>query len=123
MTTFLQNMKDPNSDQHKKMDQVLLGGRGQQKRLYAVDETIYGTNEGSKLQQEAAMVQQREKNKKKGRKKKKKESTGEGAASEELDAENDNMQEISTVKRSVAAVAVAGALAASASLFLSGKRS
>ena len=50
MTQFLQNMKDPNNtnnkEQQQRMQEVLLGGRGQKKRLYAVDEEIYGTEEG-----------------------------------------------------------------------------
>mmetsp|Transcript_13598 Transcript_13598/g.29564 ORF Transcript_13598/g.29564 Transcript_13598/m.29564 type:complete len:173 (-) Transcript_13598:163-681(-) len=111
MTNFLQNIKDPNSDQSKQMDKVLLGGRGQQKRLYAVDETIYGTEEGAKLQKDA-----QQKAKKKKRKKKKKSATpDEGNVDENVLGNG--------VKQSVAAVAVVGALAAGASFFLGGKRS
>ncbi|KAL7541889.1 hypothetical protein ACHAXR_011334 [Thalassiosira sp. AJA248-18] len=113
MNTFLQNIKDPNSEQQKQMQQVLLGGRGQQKRLYAVNEDIYGTEEGAKLQQEA---QQKAK---KGRRKKKKKKAGGDLEQSDLE----NGQDSSRVRQSVAAVAVVGVLAAGASLFLGGKRS
>mmetsp|Transcript_5958 Transcript_5958/g.9369 ORF Transcript_5958/g.9369 Transcript_5958/m.9369 type:complete len:115 (-) Transcript_5958:278-622(-) len=113
MSTFLQNIKDPNSDQQKKMDQILLGGRGQIVRVHAVDEKIYGTEEAVKLQKEA---QQKAKKGKRKRKKKKRSNA-------EDEGELENGQQISHVKQSVAAVAVVGALAAGASFFLGGKRS
>ena len=94
------------------MEKVLLGGKGQQKRLYAVDETIYGTEEGAKLQLEA----QKNAKKKKKRKKKKK--------SIDADSDSSNAEDgMVGVKQSVAAVAVVGVLAAGASIFLGGKRS
>ncbi|KAL9185372.1 hypothetical protein ACHAXT_003149 [Thalassiosira profunda] len=111
MNAFLQNMRDPNSDQQKKMDEVLLGGRGQQKRLYAVDEKIYGTEEAAKLQKEA---QQKAK---KGKRKKKRK--GKGSSAENVEGGILS----SGATQSVAAVAVVGALAAGASFFLGGKRS
>ena len=111
MNAFLQNMRDPNSDQQKKMDEVLLGGRGQQKRLYAVDEKIYGTEEAAKLQKEA---QQKAK---KGKRKKKRKGKG------NADGNVEGGILSSGATQSVAAVAVVGALAAGASFFLGGKRS
>ena len=108
-------MKDPNSDQQKEMSQVLLGGRGQQKRLYAVDEKIYGTEEGAKLQHEA---QEKAKNKK--RKKKKNAASGNDGNIE--GSESTSWQE-NGVKQSVAAVELVGVLAAGASVLLGGKRS
>ena len=119
MSNFLQNIKDPNSDHQRKMDAVLLGGKGQQKRLYAVDETIYGTEEGAKLQLEAqqkAAANDMKKKKKKRRKKKKSE------VDENVDTDIGSSSVIS-VKQSVIGVAAVGALAATASLFLGGKRS
>ena len=106
-------MKDPNSDQQKQMQEALLGGKGQQKRLHAVDETIYGTEEGARLQQEA----QKKAKKKKRRKKKKKVNV------DESDGLGDGQESSNVVKQSVAAVALVGALAAGASFFLGGKRS
>lgn len=126
MNAFLQSMKDPNSEQQKKMSEVLLGGRGQQKRHYAVDETIYGTEEGAKLQQEA-----QEKAKKKKKRKKKKKSSD--VVEADKDSGNVGERELSdgqkestigvNVKQSAAAVAVVGALAAGATFFLGGRRS
>ena len=116
MSNFLQNIKDPNSDHQKKMDAVLLGGKGQQKRLYAVDETIYGTEEGAKLQLEAQQKADMKKKKKKRRKKKKNE------VDDNVDADIGSSSVVS-VKQSVIGVAAVGALAATASLFLGGKRS
>mmetsp|Transcript_30374 Transcript_30374/g.38965 ORF Transcript_30374/g.38965 Transcript_30374/m.38965 type:complete len:108 (-) Transcript_30374:294-617(-) len=106
------------------MDQVLLGGRGQQKRLYAVDDKIYGTEEAVKLQQEA----QDKAEKRKRKRKKKKSNTNETETSQEKLAKNDlekNEQSSSntSVKQSVAVVAVVGALAAGGSFLLGGKRS
>ena len=119
MATFLQNMKDPNSDQQKQMDQVLLGGRGQQKRLYAVDENIYGTEEAARLQQ----VAQQKAKKGKRKKKKKKKSSNAGDKGELTKNDLEKTEQDSHVKHTVVAVAVVGALAAGASLFLGGNRS
>ena len=120
MTNFLQNMKDPNSNQQKEMDAVLRGGRGQQKRLYSVDESIYGTEEGAKLQkdaQEKAKADKKKKNKKRRKKKKGDDDT--------IDEGNDGDENttVRVVQQSVAVVAVVGALAAGASFLLGGKRS
>lgn len=117
MSNFLQNIKDPNSDHQRKMDAVLLGGKGQQKRLYAVDETIYGTEEGAKLQLEAQQKAENDKKKKKKRRKKKR-----SEVDDNVDADTGSGSVIS-VKQSVIGVAAVGALAATASLLLGGKRS
>lgn len=54
-STFLQGMKDPssNANAEKKMGEVLRGGRGETKRHYAVNEELYGTEEGVRLRKEA----------------------------------------------------------------------
>ena len=116
MSNFLQNIKDPNSDHQQKMDAVLLGGKGQQKRLYAVDETIYGTEKGAKLQLEAQQKADMKKKKKKRRKKKKSEEN------DNVDAGIGSSSSVISVKQSVIGVAAVGALAATASLLLGGKR-
>eukprot|EP00986_Skeletonema_menzelii_P002931 scaffold848_cov153-Skeletonema_menzelii.AAC.12 len=126
-------MNDPNnSEQQKRMQEVLLGGRGQKKRLYAVDEDIYGTEEGAKLQKEAVdnsrgsgKIIKNKKNKKKN--KRKDETDGERATL----ANDDNSTTTTTgtessvrLKQSVAGVVVAGTLAAGISMLLGGgKRS
>ena len=121
MSNFLQNIKDPNSDHQRKMDAVLLGGKGQQKRLYAVDETIYGTEEGAKLQLEA---QQKAENDMKNKKKKKRQKKKKNEVDDNVDdADTDTSSSVISVKQSVIGVAAVGALAATASLLLGGKRS
>ena len=119
MSNFLQNIKDPNSDHQKKMDAVLLGGKGQQKRLYAVDETIYGTEEGAKLQLEAQLKAENDMKKKKRKRRKKKKNE----VDDDVDADIDTSSSVISVKQSVIGMAAVGALAATASLFLGGKRS
>ena len=124
MTNFLQNMKDPNSNQQKEMDAVLRGGRGQQKRLYSVDESIYGTEEGAKLQKDAHEKAEADK-KKKNKKRRKKKQGDDDNTDGTIDEGNggDENTTVRVVKQSVAAVAVVGALAAGASFLLGGKRS
>eukprot|EP00584_Thalassiosira_punctigera_P024768 CAMPEP_0172555138 /NCGR_PEP_ID=MMETSP1067-20121228/58120_1 /TAXON_ID=265564 ORGANISM="Thalassiosira punctigera, Strain Tpunct2005C2" /NCGR_SAMPLE_ID=MMETSP1067 /ASSEMBLY_ACC=CAM_ASM_000444 /LENGTH=181 /DNA_ID=CAMNT_0013343647 /DNA_START=100 /DNA_END=645 /DNA_ORIENTATION=- len=119
MTTFLQNMKDPHSDQQKQMNQILLGGRGQKKRLHAVDEKIYGTEEGAKLQQEAQLKAKKGKRKRKN----KGSADADGAVGDSGKSDLKSGQQSVSVKGSVAAVAVVGALAVGACFFLGGKRS
>lgn len=108
MTKFLQGMRDPNNkEQQARMAEVLRGGRGEIKRLHAVDESLYGTGESSKRQSPEI---------KKKKKKKKK------AQAVELTADEDSIRRQKVIKQSVAAVAVAGVVAACASFFLGGKR-
>ena len=69
MATFLQGIKDPNSnaDTEAKMAEVLKGGRGESKRHYAVDESLYGTEEGVRLRHEAEEEQKSQSRKKDAR--------------------------------------------------------
>jgi hypothetical protein len=107
MTKFLQGMRDPNNkEQQARMAEVLRGGRGEIKRLHAVDESLYGTGESSKRQSPEM-------------KKKKKKKKAQGV---ELTANEDSIRRQKVIKQSVAAVAVAGVVAACASIFLGGKR-
>ena len=105
-------MKDPNSDQQKKMNEVLMGGRGKQKRLHSVDETLYGTEEGAKLALEAQEKAKKKAEKKRKKKKNEIEASDEGSVDGESTFTGSRV-----VKSSVAAVAVVGALAAGASFF------
>jgi hypothetical protein len=129
MTQFLQNIKDPNSDQQQRMQEVLLGGRGQQKRLYAVDDAIYGTGEGAKLQKEAVEGSSGKIIKKKRKKRKIKGKENDSDSSGEKGTTNQNNITKTTdsnvrLKQSVAGVVIAGTLAAGVSMFLGGgKRS
>jgi len=65
-STFLQGIKDPNSnaDTEKKMEEVLRGGRGETKRHYAVNKELYGTEEGVRLRKEAEEEQKQQTRKK-----------------------------------------------------------
>ena len=110
MSKFLHGMQDPNNkEMQARMAEVLRGGRGGQKRVHAVDESIYGTDEGAKRQ-----LQEMDKTKKKGKKKKK------GSVEASLDEDSVRRQQV--IKQSVAAVAFAGVLAAGASVLFGGKR-
>jgi hypothetical protein len=104
-------MKDPNSDQQKKMNDVLLGGRGEKKRLYSVDETLYGTEEGAKLALEAQEKAKKKAERTRKKNKKKDEASDEGIVDNGI------------VKSSIVTVAVVGTLAACASFLLGGRRS
>ena len=129
MTQFLQNMKDPNKsvEQQQRMQEVLLGGRGQQKRLYAVDDSIYGTEEGAKLQKEAVMGSNNNDGiikKKRMKMKKKKRRKNQEGNNDESDVGSDERTENKLLKQSVAGVLIAGTLAAGVSMLLGGgKRS
>ena len=113
------------------MQKVLLGGRGQQKRLYAVDEEIYGTEEGAKLQKEAAAVDssgkkiiKKKKNKQKKKKKRKDENDDDEGVTLASDIATNSTDSSVRLKQSVAGVVVAGTLAAGISMLLGGgKRS
>ncbi len=111
-------MKDPNSDQQRKMNEVLMGGRGKQKRLYSVDKTLYGTEEGAKLALEAQEKAKMKAEKKRKKKKKEREASDEGSVDGESTLTGGRI-----LKSSVAAVAIAGALAAGASFLLGSRRS
>jgi hypothetical protein len=129
MTQFLQNMKDPDKsvEQQQRMQEVLLGGRGQQKRLYAVDASIYGTEEGAKLQKEAVMGSNNNDDiikKKRMKMKKKKRRKNQEGNNDESDVGSDERTENKLLKQSVAGVLIAGTLAAGVSMLLGGgKRS
>ena len=65
-STFLQGVKDPNSNANTemKMEEVLRGGRGETKRHYAVNRELYGTEEGIRLRKEAEDEQKQQTRKK-----------------------------------------------------------
>jgi len=96
-----------------------------------VDDSIYGTEEGAKLQKEAAVdgggkIIKKRKRKKKKKKRKDKDVKG-GSDAEGATLANDNVTNDDSnvrLKQSVAGVVVAGTLAAGISIFLGGgKRS
>ncbi|KAL3808470.1 hypothetical protein ACHAXA_000883 [Cyclostephanos tholiformis] len=100
------------------MNEVLMGGRGEQKRLYSVDETLYGTEEGAKLALEAQEKAKKKAERTRRRNTKKAQVFDEGSVEDNESAYTGG----NIVKSSVVTVAVVGALAAS-SFFLGGRRS
>lgn len=56
MIQFFEAMKEGNMKQEEKMLEVLYGGRGDMKRHYAVDDKLYGTEQGLMQQKKAAEV-------------------------------------------------------------------
>lgn len=98
MVKFMDSLKKGEGD--KRMDKVLQGGKGEMKRLYRVDEKLYGTQEGvdTKKRVEAELAQKRE------RKKKKKKA----AAGDELQAETPSL---STSTKTAVGLAVVSAVA------------
>ena len=143
MVKFFQAMKDPNDhpEQDKKMMQVLHGGRGDIKRHYAVDEKLYGTEEGVVKKKEAEEVllqdvgeKQKKKLKKKKRKRKKVKATEEDSSAKENISEEKHEDGTKTdagaqmttrslpyVQQATLSVLAIGSLAVVANL-LSGKR-
>ena len=104
------------------MNEVLYGGRGDKKRHYAVDEKLYGTEEGLEKRLEAEKNIKLRKDKKRKKKKKAKAATND---------DHTNIQDLSKQKndikfpveaKNVAAVGAVGILAVAA-LLLNGKRS
>lgn len=122
MNAVFASMRDPTIDQQKKMNEILMGGRDKQKRLYSVDESIYGTEEG-KLSLEVA-----EKEMKKAERMRKKKNKKKGIGIKAVDDEDDSAMtsgvDSSTIINSSAIVVTClGLVVAGASLFLGGKRS
>ena len=122
MVKFFAAMKEQNNpEQEKKMQEVLYGGRGDIKRHYAVDESLYGTEKGV----EGRMIAEKENEKKlKKRKKKKKKKTE--------DAENmkkddviiyEQTKRLSVESTGIAALGAVGVLAVASFLIGGNKRS
>lgn len=122
MNAVFASMRDPTIDQQKKMNEILMGGRDKQKRLYSVDESIYGTEEG-KLSLEVA-----EKEMKKAERMRKKKNKKKGIGIKAVDDEDDSamtsgVDSSTIIKSSAIVVTCLGLVVAGASLFLGGKRS
>jgi hypothetical protein len=126
MVKFFAAMKDPslNLEQEQKMKEVLYGGKGDKKRHYAVDEKLYGTEEGvgKRLEAEEEVVKNgKVKKKRKKKKKKKKKAAKDEVKTDALPLEKD-AGAFSVETKSIAAVGAIGVLAL-ATLLVNGKRS
>lgn len=133
MVRMVQSIKNPGSDElmEKKFEEILKGGKEASKRHYAVNESLYGTEEGVKqrhLAEEERKQRQKKKNRRaapKGEKKSeerkeiKNGETIEGQSRDELI----NQDMSGTRTKSIVAVAVLGTVAAGASIFFGGRRS
>mmetsp|Transcript_9362 Transcript_9362/g.28183 ORF Transcript_9362/g.28183 Transcript_9362/m.28183 type:complete len:213 (-) Transcript_9362:707-1345(-) len=150
ITRMVQSVKNPGSDaeMEKKFEKVLYAGKSESKRHYAVDGTLYGTEEGERKRN--AAEEERKKQKKDGRKKarkskkKQKDTDGdesalrentenvpahgmEGKSSDEAEGRNlSGNAESSTpsnYKKSTVVIAAVGAVAAGVGILLGGNRS
>jgi hypothetical protein len=131
MVKFFAAMKDPtaNREQEMKMREVLYGGKGEKKRHYAVDESLYGTEEGLEKRK---LAEQQNENKKKSKKKKRRRKRKVVKGEEKVDAkqvvkaeEGENSGGVALFaleKKSVAAVGALGVLAL-ATMLIGNKRS
>ncbi len=129
MVKFFQAMKNPdaNPEHDKKLQEVLRGGKGDQKRHFAVDDKLYGTEEGVQKRKEAEEQLELEKKKAANRKKKGKKRKKAGDQKDEKQSKNSAKEEyISTMlpnaKQTTATVVGVGTLALLATL-LSGRKS
>lgn len=130
MSAFLRNMQDPDSAQQREMSQVMLGGRGDKRRLHAVDARPHDADEAARLQREAqARVDKRERKRKRRKERRGEEETpGDaekrpGGASEQDPDVLAPRVGVGGAARSAAAVAAVGALAVGAGLLFGGRRS
>ena len=145
-STFLQGIKDPNSnaDTEKKMEEVLRGGRGETKRHYAVNKELYGTEEGVRLRKEAEVEQKQQTRKKDQRHRGRKGEEGSKDWKDELEeasmagggssktkakknkkgkrSSNKDVSENIGTKQQIALVSIVAAAAAGLGFILGGKR-
>jgi len=121
MNAVFASMRDPTIDQQKKMNEILMGGRDEQKRLYSVDESIYGTEEG-KLSLEVA-EREMKKAERLRKKKNKKKGVGNKTVDDNEDAVIQGVDSSTIIKSSAIVVTCLGLVVAGASVFLGGKRS
>jgi hypothetical protein len=122
MVNFFAAMKDPsaNPEQERKMNEVLYGGKGDKKRHYAVDEKLYGTEEGLEKRLEAEKTIKLRKKRKK--KKKAKAATNDDHTNIQDLSKQNNDRKFPVEAKNAAAVGAVGILAVAA-LLLNGKRS
>jgi hypothetical protein len=124
MVKFFEAMKNQNDpEQEQKMRQVLYGGRGDIKRHYAVDEKLYGTEEGAKLAEEAQRkTEVAVKMKQKKKQRKTSDSNKDEIEAKRTSTSEDTISDRSAIKNvatGMLAIGVLGGL----SLLIGGKRS
>ena len=126
MTSFFQAMKDPNknSEHEARMREVLSGGKGSMKRHYAVDEKLYGTEEGVAKRKEAEKEQEERKKRALEKRKKKKKSGKEKKDEIPKETVEEKGEKTAPIfmKNSVTAAAGVGGLALLGMILLGGKK-
>lgn len=130
MAEFFQHaIRNPDGKVEDQLDAVLKGGKGDKKRLYAVDERLYGTKEGveERKRMEEQLAKERRKKKRRKRKKKEAAKAAAEAAAKEPSALSKTVAGIkakieSVDKQQVATVAVAASLAAAVGFLVGGRR-
>ena len=123
MVNFFAAMKEQNNpEQEKKMQEVLYGGRGDIKRHYAVDESLYGTEKGV----EGRMIAEKENEKKLKKRKKKKKKEAEDAENMKKDdvvIDEQTKKGLTVESSGIAALGAVGVLAVASFLIGGNKRS
>lgn len=122
MVKLIQAIKHPgqDSDQDEKLQEILKGGKQSIKRHYAVDKTLYGTEEGVIQRRRAEEDVTR---KKKRKSQKKKNSDDFSTDDDEKDMKSPSTNETNTALSVFTVTAVSGSLAFLVSTILSGRRS
>lgn len=128
MVEIIGGIKSRDPTQESKLQEVLRGGKSEAKRQHAVDEVLYGTEEGVAQRETAAAEEEKKRKKQKKKKKKKKkqrmlleeqkEGSVEGKKRKSIDSREDTVQIGAT--RATAAVVVLGSLALVTSLLIGG---
>ena len=137
MVKFFQAMKDPssNTEQEAKMMEVLKGGKGDIKRHYAVDDKLYGTEEGvvkrkeaedelnqieseKKMKKEKIVKKKNKKNKNKIKQKKEQidHDVDDDRGEDKIGHNESSIKNLPSTQQAVVSVAAVGALAIIASL-------
>jgi len=130
MVSFIQGIKNNDSNQQKMMTEVLQGGKNDIKRHYAVDTNLYGTDEGVAQREKAQTEYDRKLDLKRKKKKKKKNlsSVEEKKMCEPPSVTKNSNDDSATnsllgSRDSIKLITIFGSLAVISSLLLGGKRS
>ena len=121
MVKLIQAIKHPGQDcdQDAKLQEILKGGKQSIKRHYAVDKTLYGTEEGVIQRKRAEKDVERKK-----RKRQKKKNSGDLSSDNDVkDMNNSSTNETNMALSVFAVTAVSGSLAFLVSTIISGRRS
>lgn len=108
----MNDMKNDSKELDKKMDAVLYGGKDSAKRVYAVDETLYGQSDGLKLKKQSLENTRQEKIRR----------AKENRDKEEVKTETASPLLSDPQMKSMVALVAVGTLAAAVGFFLGGNK-